>query len=153
MTQSPEEIISPLPIASLPLRIVAFLLDSIVVFGLLMLFFAIGFGQAALLGDDPPDWSVYLALGITLSALFPVAPLLFWALWAWRSQSLGMMAVGLIVTTQDGYRLSTGRAFLRTLFWFLSAIPLGLGLMTVFFDDQRRALHDFLAGTVVRELR
>jgi hypothetical protein len=32
-------------------------------------------------------------------------------------------------------------------------IPLGAGMFPIFFDEQRRTLHDYLAGTVVRELR
>ena len=32
----------------------------------------------------------------------------------------------------------------------LSALPLGAGFVPVLFDDQRRGLHDRIAGTVVR---
>jgi uncharacterized RDD family membrane protein YckC len=93
MTQVPSAPRAPsLPIAGLGLRIVAFILDCIVVFGFVMLFFAAGFGQAALQGDDPPNWSIYVGLGVTASALFPFAPILFFVMWAWRSQSLGQMA-------------------------------------------------------------
>lgn len=135
------------------MRIVAFILDGIVVLGLVMMLFAIGFTQAALQGDDPPDWSIWLGLGVTLSAVFPLAPVLFFVLWAWRSQSLGQMAVGLIVTTRSGYRLSVGRAALRAVLWPLSILPLGAGMLPILFDRERRALHDHIAGTVVRELR
>jgi hypothetical protein len=66
MTQAPSTPTVPtLPIAGLGLRIVAFILDCIVVFGCVMLFFALGFLQAALQGDDPPDWSIWLGLGVT----------------------------------------------------------------------------------------
>lgn len=154
MTQAPSTPSVPsLPIAGLGLRIVAFILDGIVVFGLVMLFFAIGFAQAVVQGDDPPDWSIWLGLGITASAVFPFTPILFFVLWAWRSQSLGQMAVGLIVTTQSGYRLSARRAAIRALLWPISLLPLGAGMLPIFFDPERRALHDHIAGTVVRELR
>ena len=145
---------TPLPIAGLQLRIVAFLLDCIVVFGLVMLFFAIGFGQAVLRYDgDPPDSAIYLGVAITAAAVFPVTPLLFAILWAWRSQSLGMMAVGVIITTRAGYRISYTRALFRALLWLLSIIPICAGMVPLFFNPERRALHDQLAGTVVRELR
>ncbi len=154
MTQAPSTPSVPsLPIAGLGLRIVAFILDGIVVFGFVMLFFALGFAQAAVQGDNPPDWSIWLGLGVTASAVFPLAPLLFFILWAWRSQSLGQMAVGLIVTTEGGYRLSVGRAALRAVLWPISLLPLGAGMLPIFFDPERRALHDRIAGTVVRELR
>jgi uncharacterized RDD family membrane protein YckC len=144
---------TPLPIAGLQMRIVAFLLDGIVVTGLVMFFFAVGFGQAALRYDDPPSSALWLGAAITAAAIFPVTPLLFAFLWAWRSQSLGMMAVGVIITTRSGYRISHTRALLRAVLWLLSIVPLCAGMFPLFFDPERRALHDRLAGTVVRELR
>jgi len=144
---------TPLPIASLHLRIVAFLLDCIVVASIVMLFFAAGFGQAVIRYEDPPDSSIYLGLFITLAAI-PFTPLLFAVLWAWRSQSVGMMAVGIIITTPGGYRVSYLRAFARSIFWLLAIIPLGAGMIPIFFDStERRGLHDRMAGTRVRELR
>ncbi len=153
VSQAETEEHPPLPIASLQLRIVAFVLDCIVMLGVFMLFFAVGGTQLAARGDNPPDSAVYLGIGITLASLFPFAPLFFAFLWAWRSQSLGMMAVGLIITNAEGYRLSYTRALFRALVWPLSMLPLGVGIMPMFFDERRRALHDRLAGTVVRELR
>ncbi len=154
VTQAPNAPSVPsLPIAGLGLRIVAFILDCIVVFGFVLMFFAAGFAFAAIQGDNPPDWSIWLGIGVTGSAICPLAPVLFFVLWAWRSQSLGQMAIGLIVTTREGYRLSIGRAFLRAFLWPIGMIPFGAGMIPIFFDHERRALHDYIAGTVVRELR
>ncbi len=143
---------TPLPIAGLQFRIIAFILDCIVVASIAMLFFAIGGGQAILRYEDPPDSAIYLMIYISL-AVIPFTPLFFAFLWAWRSQSLGMMAVGVIVTTREGYRISSLRAFLRSIFWVLGMLPLGAGAIPMFFDPERRALWDRMAGTVVRELR
>jgi uncharacterized RDD family membrane protein YckC len=143
---------TPLPIAGRQFRVIAFILDCIVVASIAMLFFAVGGGQAVLRYDDPPDSAIYLMAYISL-AVIPFTPLFFAFLWAWRSQSLGMMAVGIIVTTSDGYRISYLRAFARSFLWLLSMIPLGAGMIPIFFDKERRGLHDRLAGTVVRELR
>jgi uncharacterized RDD family membrane protein YckC len=143
---------TPLPIAGLHLRIVAFILDCIVVASISMLFFSAGFGQAVLRYEDPPDSSIYLGLAITFAAV-PFMPILFAFLWAWRSQSIGMMAVGIIITTADGYRISYLRALGRAIFWLLAFIPLCAGMVPIFFDSERRGLHDRMAGTRVRELR
>jgi uncharacterized RDD family membrane protein YckC len=143
---------TPLPIAGLQFRLIAFILDCIVVASIAMMFFAIGGGQAVLRYEDPPDSAIYLMVYITLAAI-PFVPLFFAFLWAWRSQSLGMMAVGTIVTTREGYRISSLRAFLRSIFWLLGMLPLGAGAIPMFFDRERRALWDRMAGTVVRELR
>jgi len=145
--------ITLLPIASIQLRVVAFILDCILLFGFFMLFFAVGGVQVLAQGSDPPNSAIYIWLGIMALFLFPFAPLLFFLLLSWRSQTLGMMAVGLIVTNRDGYRLSHSRALLRTVTWPLSVLPFGAGLVAIFFDKERRALHDHLAGTVVREVR
>jgi hypothetical protein len=91
---------TPLPIAGLHLRIVAFILDSIVVASIFMLFFSAGFGQAALRYEDPPDSAIFLGVAITFASI-PFMPVLFAVLWAWRSQSVGMMAVGIIITTDS----------------------------------------------------
>jgi uncharacterized RDD family membrane protein YckC len=64
-----------------------------------------------------------------------------------------MMAVGIIITTRAGYRISFTRAFFRSVLWVLAMLPLGAGMIPIFFDHERRGLHDQLAGTVVRELR
>src|SRR5207237_10027518 len=112
--------ISLLPIASLQLRIVAFILDCILLFGFFTLFFAVGGVQVLAQGSDPPNSAYYIGLGITALFFFPFAPLLFFFLLSWRSQTLGMMAVGLIVTNREGYRLSHSRALLRPVTWTLS---------------------------------
>jgi uncharacterized RDD family membrane protein YckC len=48
----------------------------------------------------------------------------------------------------DG-RLTAGRAFVRALGLALAIIPCFLGFVPALFDRRRRALPDYLAGTVV----
>jgi uncharacterized RDD family membrane protein YckC len=140
------------PYAPLQLRVVAFVLDSIVMLSLFAVFFAVGGLQVLLRGDDPPDSAVYIWVAILVTFFFPFAPLFFAALWWWRCQSPGMMAVGIGVADREGYRLSFGRALLRAMVWPLSILPLGLGLLMAIFDRESRTLHDYLAGTIVLEL-
>ena len=140
-----------LPPAGLQLRIVAFILDCIVVFSFAMLFFAAG-GAFVLLFAEDYDFAWVLFAGPPIGAFFPFAPFLFALLWSWRGQSIGMMAVRIVVTDGQGRRPSFGRAALRAVVWPLSFLPLGIGLITILFDRENRALHDLLAGTVVREL-
>ena len=141
--------------AGLQLRIVAFLLDAMVMISAFMLFVAAGGLQTLLRSDfgnvDPPDSAFYVWAGFVL-AFIPFAALYFAGLWSWRGQTVGMMAVHIKVAGRDRYPLSFGRALARTLLWPLSIIPLGLGLVTIHFDRESRALHDILAGSVVLEL-
>lgn len=145
-----------LPYANLQLRIVAFILDVVVIASGLMVFAALAGLQILLRSDwgrqsNVPDsviWpSVYIILGY-----FVLVPLYFIAFWAWRGQSLGMMAVRIQVLRRDGRPLTLGRAIARSLAWPLSLLPLGLGFVTLLFDPENRALHDYLAGTTVVEL-
>src|SRR3990170_3093263 len=144
---------APLRYASLQLRMVAFILDSIVLASFFMLFFAGGAAYTLLPhGDNPPDSAFYVWLGFVVAFFMPFAPLYFAVLWSWRGQTVGMMAVHIKVAGRDGHPPSFGRALARALAWPLSLLPLGLGLVTVLFDRQNRALHDYLAGTIVVEL-
>ncbi len=147
--------VSSLPYAGASLRLVAFILDGIVLFSCLMLFAAAGGLQTLLRSDfgnvDPPESAFYVWVGIIL-AFIPFSVLYFAVLWWWRGQSVGQMAVHIQVTSRRGGRLSFGRALLRTFVRGATILTLGLGALSVFFDGERRALHDYIAGSVVREL-
>jgi len=70
-----------------------------------------------------------------------------------RGATVGKMAVGLRVVTDQGQRLTflhaTGRYFAK----FISAIILGIGFLMVAFSDRKRGLHDMIAGTLVVKIR
>ena len=155
VARSSHQPIAPLPYAGLQLRIVAFLLDAMVMISAFMLFVAAGGLQTLLRSDfgnvDPPDSAFYVWAGFVL-AFIPFAALYFAGLWSWRGQTVGMMAVHIKVASRDRRRLSFRRALARTLAIPLSMLPLGLGFLTIFFDRENRALHDYLAGSVVLEL-
>lgn len=64
-------------------------------------------------------------------------------------QTLGKMAAGIrVVGTESAGELDLGRAFTRTVIWFLLAVPAGLGFLTLLGRDHR-GLHDRFAGTRV----
>jgi uncharacterized RDD family membrane protein YckC len=70
--------------------------------------------------------------------------------WIYRNATPGKMAVGAkIVDAKTGDVPSPGQYVGRYAGYFLSAIPLGLGLLWVGFDRKKRGWHDMLAGTVV----
>ena len=56
---------------------------------------------------------------------------------------------GVQVVTDDGGDVSGRRAIGRTLAFPLSFLILCLGFLGILLGDQRRALHDIIAGTVV----
>jgi len=141
-----------LPYAGFSLRAVAFILDCIVMGSFLLFFFTVAFLPIAIASDSHLSGTEEQWVYVVLLSYLPFVPVFFFVLWAWRGQSPGMMAVRIEVTDRDGEPLSATRALLRTLVWPLGMLPLGVGAAPVIFDDERRALHDMLAGTVVLEL-
>jgi uncharacterized RDD family membrane protein YckC len=67
-----------------------------------------------------------------------------------RAQAtVGKIAFGLIVTDTSYRRISFWRGLGRHFAKILSALVLYLGYVMVVFTPQKRALHDYIAGTVV----
>jgi uncharacterized RDD family membrane protein YckC len=70
--------------------------------------------------------------------------------WIYRSATPGKMLLGLtIVDAGTGGKPSTGQFIGRYLGYYVSTIPLLLGLIWVGIDKRKQGWHDKLAGTVV----
>ena len=67
-----------------------------------------------------------------------------------RQATLGKMAFGMKVTDLNGNRISFGRATARHFAKYLSGLILGIGYIMAGFSERKQALHDVLAGTLVR---
>ncbi len=178
--------------ASFETRLVAFVLDVIVLLAVFALFFAVAFFQILLRTDfgekDTPDSAVWAAVIILATYCFLFLPLYFIGLWAWRGQTVGQMAMVIKVVRRGGRPIGLARAAVRV--GGLNLLPaiyvaslLGLvatgasedalialilvlalaglvliliqiaGFLMIPFDQQRQALHDRLADTIVVEPR
>ena len=73
----------------------------------------------------------------------------FIAFTAVGGQSIGKMAVGIKVISQEESTVPIGRATIRTLAYVVSALPLGAGFVPGVLGADRLALHDRLAHTRV----
>lgn len=70
--------------------------------------------------------------------------------WVYRAATPGKMAISSkIVDAQTGDQPSTGQFVGRYFAYFISILPLGLGIFWVAFDKKKQGWHDKLAGTVV----
>lgn len=68
--------------------------------------------------------------------------------------TLGKNLVGIAVVNKDRTApISLPRAFLRAIGYYVSAILFFGGFVLALVDDRKRALHDFLGGSVVVQLR
>lgn len=68
---------------------------------------------------------------------------------SWQG-TLGKKALGLRVTDEYGQRITFLRATGRHFAKYLSWMTLCIGFLMVAFTERRQALHDFIAGTLVR---
>ena len=64
-------------------------------------------------------------------------------------RTLAMAIIGIAVVRRDGGVANGRRALVRALVLPLSVVALGLGLLGIVFDRERRTWHDLAAGTVV----
>ena len=142
--------------ASFETRLVAFVLDLIVLASFFALFVAFALLQLLLRSDfgddDPPDQAYYVAAIIVITYFLAFVPLYFVGLWAWRGQTLGKMAVAIRVLRTDGRPTGVGAALLRLVGYLFSTLLLFAGFLMIAFDRQRRGLHDRLADTIVVDL-
>jgi uncharacterized RDD family membrane protein YckC len=80
-----------------------------------------------------------------------VAVILFWL----KKQATPgkMMVSARVVDAVTGKTMTPGQSIGRYLGYFVSALPLGLGLLWVAWDPKKQGWHDKLAGTVVVRAR
>ncbi len=94
------------------------------------------------------DWTRTF-LGLNYSELI-ISLAYFVILTVVYGQTLGKMALGIKVVSQDGSPNTWGAILLReTIGKFLSAILLLIGYLMIAFDGRKRALHDRIAETYV----
>ncbi len=85
-------------------------------------------------------WLVMVLLGLTNFVIFPM----------FAGQSLGKMLTGLRVVKTDGTPASLLTLLVRhTVGYALTVVTGGLGFVLAAITPRGRALHDYLAGTVV----
>jgi uncharacterized RDD family membrane protein YckC/plasmid stabilization system protein ParE len=125
---------------------------ALVVDALAVLTISLAIGAAAglvgtLVGGVRPHWLAGTLLGLAGVA---VALGYFVLFWQTTGQTPGMRLMHVRVLPADARRrMSVWRAALRTLGLLLAIIPCFLGFVPALFDRRRRALPDYLAGTVV----
>jgi uncharacterized RDD family membrane protein YckC len=127
-------------------RAVAFGIDLAAAFVLALVGWAGLALVAALVGEIRPTWLVGLLVGSAWVIAVGLYLTLFWHLTA---QTPGMRLMRLRVEDPRGGPPGLGRSALRFVGLLLAIVPLFAGLLPVLFDSRRRALQDYIAGTVV----
>jgi uncharacterized RDD family membrane protein YckC len=119
-------------------RFAAFWIDGLIVWGVVM---------AVVLAARKCGVYVPIELSVLVSGAF------YWVvLTGWRGQTVGKALCGLKVVSNSGSPAGFLRAGLRECIGKVISVPVFLlGFIWVAFSKRKRAWHDYLAGTVVRQ--
>jgi uncharacterized RDD family membrane protein YckC len=137
---------APVPYAGIASRAVALGIDVLIADLAVLLGAALLALVGSLVGDPHLDTVGKLLAG---AAWLAVIVGYFVVFWTSVGQTPGMRALGLRVTMASGAPVGPGRALVRVIGLGLAIVPLFAGFLPVLVDDRRRALQDFMAGTVV----
>jgi uncharacterized RDD family membrane protein YckC len=102
---------------------------------------------AAVVGGLRPEWLAQTLLGLATLAVTLGYFVLFWQT-VGQTPGMRLLHVRVLSKQHDG-RLTAWQAIVRTVGLVLAIIPCFLGFVPALFDRRRRALPDYLAGTVV----
>jgi uncharacterized RDD family membrane protein YckC len=121
------------PRASFGRRLVAAIVDGIIL--------AIPNGIIQAMTDQTTASGVSLAIGLAYFTYFEGSA---------NGQTLGKMALGIrVIDFAGGGSIGYGRAFIRWIARFLSALPILLGYFWMLWDKEKQTWHDKLANAVV----
>ncbi len=67
--------------------------------------------------------------------------------------TVGKYIMGIRVRSVDGNDLGIGKAFLRSVAYFFSSLPLNAGFIMALFTKKKRTLHDFIGASRVIRVR
>lgn len=153
---TPENVVFDYEVAGIGSRFLAALVDTLLIIVLqVIVYVTLLLLAIALFGTSPLDWESSL-----LMWLFAVFGLIGFAfLWGyyvffemiWNGQSPGKRWVGLRVIRTDGTPMTFSESLIRNLVRMIDFLPsyYGVGMVTMFINEQARRLGDLAAGTLV----
>ncbi len=152
---------APVAYAGFWLRLVAFIIDAIVlgVVGAILTFPLVGsmdlrsflMGHMGRQPMSPDELIPFFGMIFKVALIRVTLNWLYYALLessAWQA-TLGKKALGLEVTDMAGNRIGFGRASGRFFGKIISALILWIGFIMAGFTEKKQALHDIMAGTLV----
>lgn len=104
----------------------------------------------SILPTSQDENKLVVAIGGVAFALWVVG--YFTAFWTTTGETPGSRVMRIRVERADGTPMRPRHAIVR-LFGIVVSLPLLIGYWPILVNDRRRGLHDWLAGTVVRNVR
>ncbi len=138
---SPEELAAPFSLRCGALIVDYIIVVSIPVLGILFSRYMGNDGVKLLNSEiNSTGWLIGVLVGLTNFVIFPM----------FSGQTIGKMLTGTRILSIDGKPVSFSKVLLRHLIGYpLTLLTAGLGFLFSAFNKKGRALHDYLAGTVV----
>jgi len=151
--QSPQTWPDSMPVtsgyASFGERFIAYMIDTII---LTLGFWAVGFILVVIvLGIAGSSDAAEITLGFTVAMMVIAAHWLYFALQesSAKQATFGKRAMKIVVTDDQGKRLTFARASGRAFARLLSSMFFSIGYLLALFTARKQALHDLIASTVV----
>src|SRR5215207_5314487 len=150
---TPENVAFGYQVAGIGSRFLAAMVDTAFI---LLLQFAVLAAFIAILSASGGDILVNQLAPWIIAVLGLVAFLFFWGYYIffemlWNGQSPGKRWVGLRVIRSNGTPITLSESLIRNLARLVDLLPAayGIGIITMFIDQQSRRLGDLAAGTLV----
>ncbi|MCV6614210.1 MAG: RDD family protein [Cellvibrionaceae bacterium] len=122
-------------------RFITFVVDSLVLLAVIVPLLLMIYGGNFIMTAQ--GWLYWF-----INYIFPALAIL--TFWLTKSATPGkMLFKAVIVDANSHAKLTLPQSLIRYLGYYVSAIPLLLGLIWVAFDQRKQGWHDKLAGTVV----
>lgn len=126
------------------IRVLASVIDSIIIVALTFpLLFAV-YGQDVLVSEEFIKGPAEILISYVLPIVFTIG------LWIKFGGTPGKRILGLkIIDEKNHQHLTIGRSLLRYLGYILSSITLLIGFIWIAFDKKKKGLHDYMSGSIV----
>jgi len=126
------------------IRVAASLIDSILILVVIAPILMAIYGKEYWLKSSP---TVDLT-SILINYIFPFTAIV--TFWIFRSATPGKLMIHTkIVDASTGKKPTTGQFIIRYIGYYISMLPLFLGIIWVGLDKRKQGWHDKIAGTVV----
>lgn len=137
----------PLHVASLEDRLMAGIVDAVLILIAFLLFVLVFVASTT---HPPLGKPALVYSGIALVSIFLLYQVLFFT---WSDGTPGMRYAKIALCTFDDENPTRKTLHWRIAALFLAAMPLGLGFLWAFFDDDRLGWHDRISKTYQRSYR
>jgi uncharacterized RDD family membrane protein YckC len=138
---------SAIPYAGFWIRFGAYTVDNVILGIVSMATNFLLIGAMTLRRMDPA--ALFASMGAAYSAQFVISAA-YYSLFVWKfGGTPGKLALGLRIVRPDGTPLSLGLSIGRYAATLVSNFTMGIGYAMAAIDEEKRALHDRLAGTRV----